>query len=557
MSQPAEVLEQELSCPICLHLFSDPVSLPCGHSYCFSCVRSSQSLDEPQGNPRCPECRKEYDRLNGLRRNFKLSGIVEGYRMAMGSGRFTTQVVMCDQCLDGSEPAVKTCLHCETSLCQAHLKRHQERHKSRGHSLVDPTPDQDQKRCPDHLRDLEFLCLQDCTFLCNECVIEGKHNDHEVQTFEAASCDLRRVLEGHEKAMSQRLQMTETLLLRAQQSGRNAQTNSEKLSAKASALLDNMMAQISTYKERMLLMVKDEQLESEKMWQASVDVLKEYHQQLSNTKSSARELLSSSPSNFLFLQLYLGLEPRLRQAASVTIPTLPAPQTTDTKWLRTALSTDTFRTELAQQLHSLQSFMNPLELTFNGATLHHSLMMSTDMQTVKHWGGAKLSISSSDSSERFSTAVQVLCSQGFSSGTHLWTVELGPTCMWSVGLCYGSIPRKGDNSRLGHSALSWRLQWKNKKLTACHDAVSCTLAEGNVIPPKRLEVALDYEGGTLAFYSITAKGKNLHLHTFKTVFREMVFPAFALHSTTTESWITLVNSDVHANLANGAEKPLI
>lgn len=252
MSQPEQVLEQELSCAICLQLYNDPVSLPCGHSYCMVCVQSSQKLNDPGAQSRCPECRKEYDGLESLLRNFKLSGIVEGYRMAMSGGGFkmSKSVVPCDQCLDGSEPAVKTCLHCETSLCQAHLKRHQERHKSKSHALVEPLPDKDQRRCPEHRQEFEFLCLHDRAFLCNMCIIEGNHRDHEVQTTEAAKSDLKRVLEGLEKATTVRLQMTESLLRGAQDSGRSTETNSEMLVSKATVLLDNMAAQITAYKVR-------------------------------------------------------------------------------------------------------------------------------------------------------------------------------------------------------------------------------------------------------------------------------------------------------------------
>ncbi|XP_072553404.1 E3 ubiquitin/ISG15 ligase TRIM25-like [Salminus brasiliensis] len=546
MSYPVVILEQELSCAICLQLYDDPVSLPCGHSYCLACVQSSQKSEQPGGQPRCPECRKEYSGLETLLRNFKLNGIVEGYRMAMSGGGFKAgnSVVPCDQCLDGAEPAAKTCLHCETSLCEAHLKRHQERHRSKGHVLVEPLPNLDQRKCPEHRRELEFLCLHDRSFLCNECVIEGKHNDHEVQMFEAAKSDLRRVVEGLEKATSDRLQMTEVLLRRAQESGRISETNAEMISARATELLDNIAAQISAYKERMRNLVEDELHEYEKAWQASVSILKEYKQQFSDAQRSANDLLSSSPCDFLFLQLYVQLEPQLRQAASVTVPGLPAPQPTDTKRLRTSLSTDAFRTELTQLLQSLHSLMNPLELSFNPASLHPSLILSTDFLTVKHWSGGKPSYGSGDQGERFTTVAQVMCSQGLSRGNHMWMVEVGTGSMWSIGVCYASIPRKGDHSRMGHNALSWRLQWKNKKLTACHDSVSITVTDAPVVPPKRLEVVLDYDGGTLAYYSVAVKGRKQHLHTFRAMFRETVYPVFGLHSATDESWITLLNAAI-------------
>ncbi|XP_076141453.1 E3 ubiquitin-protein ligase TRIM4-like [Alosa pseudoharengus] len=36
-----EDTEDELSCPVCRELFSDPLLLSCGHSFCRSCLEES------------------------------------------------------------------------------------------------------------------------------------------------------------------------------------------------------------------------------------------------------------------------------------------------------------------------------------------------------------------------------------------------------------------------------------------------------------------------------------------------------------------------------------
>ncbi|XP_029005617.1 E3 ubiquitin/ISG15 ligase TRIM25 [Betta splendens] len=45
------------TCPICLQLFSRPVSLPCGHVYCLGCL---QTMGEGLDQHRCPECHAQY-----------------------------------------------------------------------------------------------------------------------------------------------------------------------------------------------------------------------------------------------------------------------------------------------------------------------------------------------------------------------------------------------------------------------------------------------------------------------------------------------------------------
>lgn len=59
-----EDFAEDLSCSICLELFSDPVILECGHNFCQACItRYWEELSANGGDdvplPTCPECRHE------------------------------------------------------------------------------------------------------------------------------------------------------------------------------------------------------------------------------------------------------------------------------------------------------------------------------------------------------------------------------------------------------------------------------------------------------------------------------------------------------------------
>lgn len=228
------------------------------------------------------------------------------------------------------------------------------------------------------------------------------------------------------------------------------------------------------------------------------------------------------------------IEQKLRDIVTVNIPTtMPSKTPLNTKRLQAELKTQDFRSEMVRFLDSLLVLLSPMELTFNVCTTHPSLVVSTDLRTVRY---SSTKQSYMDHPERFTSTPQILCSQSFSSGTHVWVVEVGGNCMWSLGVCYKSIPRRGDHSRLGHNIVSWRLQRKNGKLTVCTGSSNMALAE-TATPPTKIEIALDYEGGALMFHSI--KWHREHLYTFRAVFKEPVYPAFSIHSNTPESWITL------------------
>ncbi|KAF0035158.1 hypothetical protein F2P81_012916 [Scophthalmus maximus] len=82
----SETLELELTCPICLQLFSEPVSLPCGHIYCFACL---QLMGEGLDQHCCPECQAAYQGTTALVKSFKMCSIVETYKANAGKSSLT------------------------------------------------------------------------------------------------------------------------------------------------------------------------------------------------------------------------------------------------------------------------------------------------------------------------------------------------------------------------------------------------------------------------------------------------------------------------------------
>ncbi|KAM6976492.1 E3 ubiquitin/ISG15 ligase TRIM25 [Aplochiton taeniatus] len=548
VAKPEELLAQELSCPICLQLFSEPVVLPCGHNYCLACILKVSNTVVCNALQSCPECRKQYQGMECLQRNFKLCSIIEGYRATAPAleedpGTRSQQQqqqqqqpplqVRCDYCLDGATLAVKTCRRCEASLCPRHLQRHAERESFRGHALVEPQAGRDVRSCNTHGRPVEYFCSSDMTSLCAACFIEGSHQDHDILTFDVAEKDMRRALESRKKVVSSRLQVTESLLQRAAEDQGASGTQRDKLVNRAVSVMDNMAVLVTRYQERLSVLLAEEQDQRSQSWQQGVTQLRERQQQLLEAQENATQALMET-DKFIFIHRFLLLELTLRELATGSAPRLPSSSgSLNTNRLQTGLRIQDFGCEMTRLLESLHVLLHPIELTFSLSTAHPNVKLSSDLRTVKY---SSTKQPHGEHQERFTSAPQVLCSQGYADGEHVWVVEMGERTMWSVGLCYKSIPRRGDQSRLGNNAASWRLQWKNKKLTATHAASNISLVHIQS-PPLRVEVALNYEEGTLAFHSI--KGHREHLHTFKCVFREPVYPAFSIHSTTQESWITL------------------
>ncbi|XP_076137887.1 E3 ubiquitin-protein ligase TRIM50-like [Alosa pseudoharengus] len=102
-------LEDQLRCPVCLEVFTEPLMLECGHSYCRSCVRS-MDLD-PLGQLQCPVCRCSVDGLSPPL-NHSLARLVESLREVNRPGD-----VPSDNCPQHHNPLSLYCEEDQVVIC--------------------------------------------------------------------------------------------------------------------------------------------------------------------------------------------------------------------------------------------------------------------------------------------------------------------------------------------------------------------------------------------------------------------------------------------------------
>lgn len=74
-----EELHSELTCPVCLELFREPVILECGHHFCRVCITQCWEAKSDE-HPTCPQCRKTCPQK--LRPNSLLCNVVDSVRRA-------------------------------------------------------------------------------------------------------------------------------------------------------------------------------------------------------------------------------------------------------------------------------------------------------------------------------------------------------------------------------------------------------------------------------------------------------------------------------------------
>ncbi|NXC97109.1 TRI25 ligase, partial [Certhia familiaris] len=179
-------LEEDLTCSICLCLFSSPVTVPCGHNFCASCLELSWA--GLSGGFSCPQCRATFAGRPQLQKNTVLCRVVEQLQGRSGAkGEEEEEAnedgeaggcwageppVSCDSCREA--PAVQTCLTCTASFCAEHLRPHRDSPAFRDHQLCPPLRDLQQRKCPQHNRLFEFFCSKHGVCICSLCLLGHK-----------------------------------------------------------------------------------------------------------------------------------------------------------------------------------------------------------------------------------------------------------------------------------------------------------------------------------------------------------------------------------------------
>ncbi|XP_008579082.1 PREDICTED: E3 ubiquitin/ISG15 ligase TRIM25, partial [Galeopterus variegatus] len=190
-------------CSICLEPFKEPVTTPCGHNFCGSCLGETWAV---QGAPYlCPQCRAVYQARPQLHKNTVLCAVVQQFLQAelaqtpppdgwtapaRADAPAPDARVACDLCL--KEAAVKTCLVCMASFCQEHLQPHFDSPAFQDHPLQPPVRNLLHRKCPQHNRLREFFCPEHGECICHICLVE--HKACSPASLSQASADLENKL---------------------------------------------------------------------------------------------------------------------------------------------------------------------------------------------------------------------------------------------------------------------------------------------------------------------------------------------------------------------------
>ncbi|XP_018431247.1 PREDICTED: E3 ubiquitin/ISG15 ligase TRIM25-like [Nanorana parkeri] len=502
-------LRAELECSVCLNIYTDPVTLKCGHNFCRDCIGRVLDTQGGSGGYSCPECREKSQERPALQRNIKLRNIVENFLSAQPEEE---SGVLCTHCYHAPVPAVKSCLHCEASLCDNHLRVHS---KSPEHVLCDPTTSLENRKCSVHKKILEYYCTEDSACICVSCCLIGGHIGHKMESLDEASGKKKETLRNVlQKLMTQR-EETERRVQSLEEHRRKVQGEAAGDTERVSALFRDLRRRLEDLEKRVLREISGRE---ERVSISVVEMTRELEikkEELSRKMRDIEELCNLTDPLTLLQESDTGdlcdTEDGDDEDGERHDRLLH-----DGGGLDVAGISHTLHTRLSDIMSGVNVFFYIQEdILLDVNTAANDLQISHDRKSAT---ASHKRQNLPETPERFQYSPQVLSSRSFSSGRHYWEVDVGGSEWWRVGMCYPSIERRGDQSLIGCNKKSWGMErWgRGTQYSVRHDRKEIPLP-GNV-PSNRVGIDLDYEAGRISFYDLCDPIRLLH--TFTTTFTE-------------------------------------
>ncbi|KAM4633492.1 E3 ubiquitin-protein ligase TRIM21-like [Polymixia lowei] len=552
--------EEQFLCSICLDVFTEPVSTPCGHNFCKACITMHWASS---AQSQCPLCNERFHRRPKLRVNTGFREVVENFKKIKIIDRDESPAkpgeVPCDVCPGTKLKALKSCLVCLTSYCESHLEPHQRVAALKRHKLIDPVENLEDRMCKKHDKLLELFCRSDQICVCVMCT---EHKTHDTVPLEEEYEERKAQLGKNRAEVQQTIQERLQKVREIQSSVELNKVGTENEIAESVETVTALIASIQNKQAELIEVIEEKQRAAEKQAEGFITELEQEITEL-RRRSTELERLSHTEDHLLRLQSLLSLSTyqqtkdwsdigvhthqcvgTVRRAVAQLEETLIQGMEkvmTDLKLVDGKINTqvttnkkqtasDTLKRQtetvkddlentpedvklkMIQQLYAVDVILDP-------DTANPWLLFSEDMkqvQTTFIWWHRYYS------PKRFDRCLYVLGDRGFSSGRFYYEVQVKGKTGWDLGVVRKSVDRKSKFALKPKNGI-WTISLrKENKYKALHDRrVPLSPRE----KPRRIGVFVDYEEGLVSFYDAEAEAL---IYSFTDCnFREKIYPFFS------------------------------
>ncbi|XP_060922573.1 E3 ubiquitin-protein ligase TRIM17-like [Limanda limanda] len=511
--------EDGFQCSLCEEVFSDPVTTPCGHSFCKSCLSEHWDGSELC---HCPTCSKRFHVRPEVSTNTVIQEIsvqVKRRKVETTESFGEPSHVKCDVCTELKLEAMRSCLVCLTSFCELHLEPHLRVPSLMRHRLVHPLENLEERMCKKHERILELFCRHEGEFICLLCR-ETEHKEHETVTLEEEGARQKQNIESKKAAIKKMIEERVEKTKEFTDSSGMSREKAHKEMDRGDQLFSALISQVQSLQTKLKSNIEAKLTKSQEKDKA---VIQDLHEEISELQRRHSELeeLSQEDDSLQLLQTLQALSNVLdmKNWSNIRVYSDLCVQSLRRAVSRLVLS---FQAELRALTKTELTRMRQYKesVLFDGSTAGAGLVVTEQGKRLKYV--KPTSPSWCDGSGRFDRPA-ACGTRGFSSGRHYWEVQVGRRNDWDVGVAKetvtrtGSVPLKAENGffTIGKRRCDYQVNHFEKALNLCPQ-------------PRNVGIYLDYEEGRVSFYDVD---QELHIYSFTgKTFTGTLLPYFYLCS---------------------------
>ena len=261
-------IEEEVTCPVCAEIFTDPRNLPCLHSFCLRCLKEWYEKNRRTENPRygtitCPTCRgvssvPDSGDLNDLPISFYLNGLIDVLAVKESSNTEVT----CGNCGEKSLEA-SYCFECSIFYCNECVNAHNRMRDTKNHRTLALKDFQEKdfddllKRpafCPKQRHqkeELKYYCKNCRAAVCQVCSTL-EHSGHTLELVEDEASRQKEQIPVLVDKQKQNLQAEKTSLNKLLKVSAKVVQQREDLKANIASYVRDLIAVIDTKKKYLI-----------------------------------------------------------------------------------------------------------------------------------------------------------------------------------------------------------------------------------------------------------------------------------------------------------------
>uniref|UniRef100_A0A671WG50 Uncharacterized protein n=1 Tax=Sparus aurata TaxID=8175 RepID=A0A671WG50_SPAAU len=311
--------EYQFLCSICLDVFTDPVTIPCGHNFCKTCIT-----------------------------------------------------------IHWDKNALKSCLVCLASYCETHLEPHLTAKQLKRHQLIDPVDNLEGRMCTKHDKLLELFCKTDQMCVCMLCTVLD-HQGHSVVPLKEEYEGKKAKLGKRDAEIQQMIQKRRLKIQEMKRSVELSKKDADREIAAGVQVFSALKESVERSQAELIDTIKEKQRETEKQAEGFI---KELEQEISELEKRSSEVkkLSGSKKLFVTFQSFTSLNaaPPTKNWTGVSVrpPSYEGTVVRAVNQLEETLSKQMKKVELKW----VQQYA--VDVTLDPDTAQHKLILSGDRKQV-------------------------------------------------------------------------------------------------------------------------------------------------------------------------------